>query len=133
MQMTIDFATAVESSSVVSSEGAAIRVERHKLSKVGKEALSGVKRSIDDKFREFDEANPHIYKAFVRLAFEALGKGKSRISADMLCHVLRWSLMMNTNDTDYRINNNWSSRLARKAIAENPEFANLFELRTLHS
>ena len=49
-----------------------------------------------------------------------------------LCGVLRWDLALNTNAsaTQPKLNNNFTSRMARKLVAEDPEeWDGFFEMR----
>lgn len=89
---------------------------------------------LDRQFIEFDRQNPRIYQEFRRLAVSAKRKGHDRWSAKGIFEVVRWNLAMNTNTpvTDYKLNNNLTSRMARKLIKEDAEeWQDFFELRRL--
>ena len=89
---------------------------------------------LDYEFDEFIQANPHIYKKFRMLAVKLKAKGIDRWGAKSLWEVLRWDLAMETGakSSDYALNNNHVSRLARKLMHDEPEdFEGFFELRRL--
>ena len=76
----------------------------------------------DYEFDEFIRANPHIYKKFGMLAVK-LGQGIDRWGVKSLWEVLRWDLAMETNAPidGPALNNNYTSRMARKLMADEPE------------
>jgi hypothetical protein len=65
--------------------------------------------------------NPSIYPTFRRLAdaWRARNPGR-RLSADAVCHVIRWETDA-SEDAEYKINNNVVSFLARLYLLERPE------------
>lgn len=91
------------------------------------------KPSIDEQFNSFIASNPHVYEWFRKYAHELRERGHERISADMICHRIRFELMIQTAGEVWRMNNNYTSRLARMLIKEDSRFAFLFELRELKS
>ena len=89
---------------------------------------------LDQQFIEFDQQNPRIYQEFRRLAVSAKRKGHERWGAKSLWEVLRWELAVNSNApvSDYKLNNNYTSRYARKLMAEDKEeWGDFFQLRRL--
>lgn len=85
----------------------------------------------DKKFREFDEKNPHVYRQLVKMTRDLKAQGHKKIGMQMLFEVIRWRSMMKTSDTDFKMNNNYAGRYARKVMSENSDLDNMFELRTL--
>jgi len=86
--------------------------------------------TLAEKFEKFDRENPAVYAAFVRLADEwARRTGGRKIGIGALAERVRWELALQTNDPDYKINNNFRAFYVRKLIKEHPRFAPLFELR----
>jgi hypothetical protein len=65
--------------------------------------------------------NPSIYPTFRRLAdlWRERNPGR-RLSADAVCHVIRWETDA-SEDAEYKINNNVVSFLARLYLLERPE------------
>ena len=88
---------------------------------------------LDFEFAEFIEANPHVYQRFRMLAVKLMAKGHTKWGAKSLWEILRWELAVNTNAGvgAPKLNNNFVSRMARKLMKEEEEFAGFFELRKL--
>lgn len=91
------------------------------------------RRAIQDQFESFDKANPRVWELFVRFAEQAKAAGQKRYSSDAILHRIRWHINIETHGDDFKINNNFSSRYARKLVAERPEFEGFFSLRELKS
>lgn len=90
--------------------------------------------SIQTEFIQFHKDNPDVYNRLVALARKARSHGYSRIGIGHLWEVMRWDLMIQTNGLlDYKLNNNFRSRYARLIMGQEPDLANVFELRTLRS
>lgn len=91
-------------------------------------------RSIDDRFEQFLRDHPDVWVLFRRFAWELAVAGRKRGSADAIIHRIRWEHWTSSTGTkDFKINDHFSSRLARKMIAEYPSFADFFETRKLKS
>lgn len=94
--------------------------------------MSAEDRTIQERFEEFDAANPQIYRLFSRFAVAALESGRKRYSADAILHRIRWFVDIETQgDESFKLNNNFSSRYARKLAAEDERFQTFFEFRVL--
>lgn len=92
-----------------------------------------MKTLLDAQFEKFHKENPKVYVELVALTQEAKWAGRKKIGMKMLLEVLRWNRMINTTDPEFKINNNYGSRYARKIMDENPELADMFEVRELKS
>jgi hypothetical protein len=87
--------------------------------------------SIEERFRLFDQANPHVYQVLEQMALDLAARGHQRIGVKMLWETLRYRYAMQTSgDEDYRLDNNYTSRFARK-LAQNPMLAERIEMRQL--
>ena len=89
---------------------------------------------LDAEFDRFCHENPHVYQRFRTLAVKIKAKGHERWGAKSLWEVLRWELALETNAGVQQpaLNNNFTSRMARKLMEEEPEyFAGFFETRVL--
>ena len=89
---------------------------------------------LDAEFERFLAENPEVYRRFRLLAVKLKAQGITRWGAKSLWEVLRWQLAVETNASvkDYRLNNNFTSRMARKLMAEEPDdFGGFFETRQL--
>lgn len=92
------------------------------------------KLSIQERFEEFDAAHPDVYVLFRRFALELIAVGRRRIGAKLLIERIRWHYVTSSAGSgEFKINNVFSSRYARKLIAERPEFADVFEVRQLQA
>ena len=86
--------------------------------------------TIQERFAAFDRANPHVYRLLVRFAFEAKAR-RTRYSLKALFERIRWHVQIETGGEEFKLNNLYTSRYARKLIAEYPEFEGFFETREL--
>lgn len=123
-------------------------------------AIEANGKTIQESFEEFDAEHPEVYELFKRymndLVEAQLRQGKTkeeiRISAALICQRIRWEQKItgrrapnqsednveNQVFDDFKINNNFTSRYARKAQDElvlngKIEFINLFNMRKLLS
>ena len=90
---------------------------------------------LDAEFDRFVSENPAVWNKFRLLATKIKAKGYSRWGAKSLWEVLSWEMALETNASvpGPKLNNNFTSRFARKLMKENPEdFEGFFELRRLH-
>lgn len=88
---------------------------------------------LKEKFKEYHKQNPGVYKRLVELTKQAHEKGKTRVGMKMLFEVVRWNEFLQTNDPDFKLNNNYTSYYARMIMHQHPEFGEIFETRTLRS
>lgn len=92
-----------------------------------------VECTLRERFERYDRENPKIYAELVRIARRWKEAGRTHCSADFLCHILRWETGLRGND-EFKINNDYAARYARKMISEYPEeFDGFFELRRLRA
>ncbi len=92
------------------------------------------KPSIQECFERFDAAHPDVYVLFRRFALQLLRAGRRRYSADAILHRVRWHYATSSGGgEDFKINNNFVSRYARKLIRKRPEFRDFFETRRLRT
>ena len=90
-------------------------------------------------FDTFDRENPEVYDRFCALVNHLMAAGRTHYSADALLHVIRFERDIRTTGAgefdgcDLKINNNFSSRYARKFAKDHPALASFFEVRRLKS
>lgn len=104
------------------------------MAKVVNPAQRGLKfkPTIQDKFEEFLEANPHFYGEFVRVARHLKSLGYTEASARGIVHFMRIDRALKINRIDdYRINDHISSRIARMVMDKEPDLTGFFETRKL--
>lgn len=87
----------------------------------------------DKAFKAFDAKNPKVYQMMVKMVRQLHDRGHKRIGIAMIYEVMRWRTMLETTDPEYKLNNNYKSRYARKLVAEYPEFDGMFAMRELKS
>jgi hypothetical protein len=91
-------------------------------------------RTIQERFEKFHAEHPDVYQLFKRFAFELLDAGRKRYGSDAIIQRIRWHMATSSQGSpDFKINDHFSSRYARKLIEDCPQFADFFELRRLHS
>jgi hypothetical protein len=87
--------------------------------------------SIQARFEDFDRKHPEVCRRLVRLAFELKERGFKRCGMKFLFERLRWFYWVERGDADFKLNNDFHSRYARKIMAEFPELQGFFEVREL--
>lgn len=80
-------------------------------------------------WQQCKEDHPELLDACYKLCLRAMSKGIQRWSADAVFHVLRWETALTTGDLGLKINNNYSSLMARDLLALYPELEGFFETR----
>ena len=89
---------------------------------------------LDVECDRYIRENPKIWQQFRMLAVKLKAKGIDRYGAKAIWEVLRYELALKavTSGEKYALNNNYTSRFARKLMEEEPEeFTGFFELRQL--
>lgn len=91
------------------------------------------RRPIDERFEDFNKANPLIFQLFLRFARAARTAGQHTFSAKRIIEQIRWEVIpQGPGDSGFRINNDFTSRYARLAVRLYPdEFGNFFTFRAL--
>lgn len=87
--------------------------------------------TIQERFEAWIAANPSFWRAFVALCLQMRRRGMHQWGAKAACEVLRFQAYMQTVGDGFKIPNDYSSRLARKAMREVPELEGFFETRCL--
>ena len=68
---------------------------------------------------------------FIQLARKVKELHYRRYSADAILHQIRWFYTIEQKRAHFKINNNWSSLLARWAMDHHPDLQGFFETRVL--
>jgi hypothetical protein len=91
-----------------------------------------MKETIQDRFEEFDREHPEVYRFLLEKSRLALSKGRKQFSIKSLWESARWFFEFeHDSEEEFKLNNNYHSRYARKLMAENPDLAGFFETRQL--
>lgn len=93
-------------------------------------ALIGREQSLDAKFAAFCESSPEIVAEFDRRALALIARGREHFSADAILHSIRFDTAMSEKG-EWKCNNNWTSRLARRFAEKHPQHTGLFFTRKL--
>ncbi|MGV3518184.1 hypothetical protein [Luteitalea sp.] len=91
---------------------------------------TGKERTLEQRARAFDQANPHVFEKLLAIAREARDAGATKIGIKLLFERLRWVSRVETRDDLYRLNNSYTSYYARRLMAHDPSLAGLFETRS---
>jgi hypothetical protein len=88
---------------------------------------------IQDRFERWIGRHPEIWGYFQRFACELRDAGATRIGAKLIAERIRYEMLVSRPDPEepFKINNNFTSRLARRLIEQDPSYAGLFETRRL--
>lgn len=81
------------------------------------------------RFWAFHEENPHVYAELRRFALEAVGKGRRRLSINLLFERLRWFTEIETEGDAFKVNNTFRAWYARLLMRDEPRLAGMFETR----
>lgn len=100
-------------------------------------------KSIQQAFTAYHKANPDVYENVKRLAFQAIDKGKQKVSFKLIINVLRWEIYLQTVEPDppkvkgkaihFRINDAYHSRYSRMFATDFPEHEPKIDFRELRS
>lgn len=90
-------------------------------------------KTIQERFENFDNKNPMVWALFKQQVQKAISKGKTKLSAKTIIGFIRWNLTLATTGDEFKINDIFTSRYARKYIEQFPEHKEVFELRNLRS
>jgi len=88
---------------------------------------------LEERFRQFHETNPQVYRALRSLALPLAQAGRKRIGVKMLWETLRYSYSIVTEGSEYKLDNSYTSRYARLLMDQEPELRGLIETRALRA
>ena len=89
--------------------------------------------SIQQKFEDFDVAHPEVYTHFRHFANQIRTAGHTKYGAKTIIERIRWEMDLQVTDGEFKINNNFISRYARKLINEDTSFEGFFNLREIRT
>jgi hypothetical protein len=82
-----------------------------------------------EKFRGFHRDNPKVWELFRKFAFQAIESGRPRYGANSVIERIRWHTNIETNDPEFKINNNHAPYYARMFMEVYPEHDEFFITR----
>jgi hypothetical protein len=88
--------------------------------------------TIQERFEKFHAENPHIYHYFVLYARQAKAAGYEHYGCHAIMQRVRWHMEIETRSDDgFKINNDFSSRYARRIMEQEPDLKCFFVTRRL--
>lgn len=95
---------------------------------------SSRRATCEERFDRFLGQHPEIYQEFKRLAHQLLARGIRRYGAKAIMEVIRYSCAISLDEQEtFRIDNNYTSMVARKLIEEDSRFNGFFETRKIRN
>lgn len=87
--------------------------------------------TLQEQFEEFHEKHPDVYNLFRQFASDLRKTGKESYGAKSIMERIRWHYATTSVNETFKINNNYTSRYARKLMSDQPEYKDFFETRQL--
>lgn len=85
--------------------------------------------TIEQRFKSFDKANPHVYETLKRISLDMKCRGVTKWSIKAAYEILRWMAAMQTVGENFKLSNDFHALYARKLMAEEPQLDGFFECR----
>ena len=82
-------------------------------------------------FDAFHADHPEVYDYFRKFAWRMIALGFKHGSAKLIFERIRWEIAVELQRDPVRLNNNYTSRYARKFEADQPHYRGFFRLRKL--
>ncbi len=89
--------------------------------------------TIQERFERFHAQNPHVYRRLVEICLTMKRRGLRQWGAKAAYEILRFQGILSTNGDAFKLPNSYTSRYARKIMAEVPELDGFFETRELRA
>jgi hypothetical protein len=94
----------------------------------------GFGQTIQERFEAFHKGHPEVYSYLLGLCFELRGKGFERYGIRSLWERVRWHFQVEKDlGADFKLNDHFHSRYARRIVENHPELDGFFELRELRA
>jgi hypothetical protein len=89
------------------------------------------KKTIGERFNDYHEANPHVYKMLVALARADVRGGMKHGGMQMYIEQVRFRMRRKTTDraTVFKISNDYAALYARLIMQQESDLAGFFEVR----
>lgn len=90
--------------------------------------------SIQQRFEAYHAAHPEVYAALVRFTHEAK-QTSPHAGIRMIWERMRWFMYIERRqaDSEFKLNDHFTSRYARLIMEQEPDLAGVFELRGLRA
>lgn len=80
---------------------------------------------------EWHQKNPQVWMMFERFSFEAVNRGRKKISHWLIINRIRWETAILTTGSDFKISNDYIAFYARLWKAKYPIHADLFNTKKM--
>ncbi len=89
-----------------------------------------VHRNLTEKFNasKWLAENPDTYRLFKQFTLQAIESGVTRLGAKAVAERIRWESNLRKHG-EYKMNNNAVAEMARRFMADYPEYAGIFATR----
>jgi len=77
-------------------------------------------------WEDYHRENPMVWEYFKKFSFEAIAKGRSRISHWLIINRIRWEVYIVTTGEEFKISNNYIAFYARLWQQTFPKHKDLF-------
>lgn len=89
-----------------------------------------IPQTLAERFEQFHQQNPRVYEVLCRLGREWISRtGRRKAGISALYEVARWEIALATNDPDFKVNNTFKPFYSRLIMRDEPDLADLFDLR----
>jgi hypothetical protein len=85
--------------------------------------------TIQERFADFCERNPHILEELESRALLLRSRGARRIGVKAIWEAMRFDAMVRTDTRDFKLNNDFTALYARLLIERHPLLADVIETR----
>jgi len=90
-----------------------------------------MKQETIDKWWEWHQQNPHIYRLFEEFAMRAIRYGTKKLSAWLVVNRIRWEVSVETQGDDFKIPNDYIALYSRFFMKLHPEHEGFFTTREI--
>jgi hypothetical protein len=91
-------------------------------------------QTIQERFENYIANNPKVVDAYLRFAREVMSRGYQRYSTSALTERCRWHFNVEIKGNEqFKISNDYRSRMARYLMEKYPDLNGLFRIRSLRS
>ena len=97
--------------------------------------------TVEAKFNTFHAANPHVYRLFMRFAYELMKAGHKKLSSKLIIERIRWEAAISTTGAGWHvaagrpflIDNRFTAWYSRKFCDDFPMHKDKFEQRVIRT
>jgi hypothetical protein len=82
-------------------------------------------------WEDYHRENPMVWEYFQKFSFEAIAKGRSRISHWLIINRIRWEVYIVTTGEEFKISNNYIAFYARLWQQTFPKHKDLFHTKSM--